>query len=151
MATFTRSNLVDIAKGHVVVEQMTNGDIQKIRNAVNAITSSLVARGLTYQETKNTHEAGRAEHEYSAANLYPRLWSFMDTLKRDTSLMWAVGNAIIDHLEFIGYTHDGDHFVVPKNGLSKGDLSYIHIFGREAFEEKKKREEEAAKRPNPWA
>ena len=151
MANFTRENLVGIVQNHTVIEQMIGDDTQKIRNAVNGIMSSLVARGLVYNETKKTHEAGRAEHEYAASNLYPRLFSFMKELKRESSLMWAVGNAILDHLEFLGYDWDGEHFVVPTDGgLTKGDAAYINIFGREAFEEKKRREKEAESRPNPW-
>jgi len=153
MSNFTRENLAAIIKGHPVIEQMTDGDLNKIKNAVNAIMTVLVARGLTYSEDKRTHEAGRAEHEYAASNLYPRLFQFMSELKRETSLMWAVGNAILDHLEFLGYQWDGEHFMEPKKKdiLTKEDYSYIQIFGEEAFREKKRKEAEARERPNPWA
>jgi hypothetical protein len=74
----------------------------------------------------------------------------MSSLKREDSLMWYTGNVILDHLEFLGYRNRDGHFEEPENGMSKGDSSYLYIFGREAFEEKKRREEEAKKRPNPW-
>jgi hypothetical protein len=148
MATFTREGLFQIVRGSLLVEEAANNNEEKIRNAVNAIMTNLVADGLIYLDTKKTHTSGRAEHEYSANNLYPRLFNFVKDLRRD-SLMWVVGNTILDHLEFLGYEMTDDE-VISRKDLTDSDISYIKIFGEEAFKEKKKREEDAKKHKNPW-
>ena len=147
MANFTRDNLYKIVRNHEVVELVSNYDQQKIKNAVHGLMTSLVARGLVYNDRTKTGEAGRAEHEYAASNLYPRLYRFTEKL-RENSVMWSVAHAILDHLEFLGYKYDGEHFVVPDKKISAGDAAYINIFGREAFE--KRKAEENKTEESPW-
>jgi hypothetical protein len=148
MATFTREGLYQIARGSLLVEEAANNNDEKIRNAVNAIMTALVSEGLIYMDTKKTHTSGRAEHEYSVDNLYPRLFNFVRGLRRDC-LMWYVGNTILDHLEFLGYEMADDE-IISRKDLTNSDISYIKIFGEEAFKEKKKREEKAKTHKNPW-
>jgi len=140
MSTYTRDNILSIVKGHLIVEELSLNNEDRVRNAVNAIMTDLVEQGLIYTENKKTHISGRAQQEYHASNLYPRLYNYVKYLRKN-SLMWAVGHAMIDHLEFLGY-NISDVGIVEHNPTKKERALREFIFGKEKADEYYKSKEE---------
>jgi len=128
MSAFTRDNICSIVRGHLIVEELSRNDEDRVRNAVHALMTDLVEQGLIYTENKKTHTTGRAQQEYHASNLYPRLYNYVKHLRK-YSLMWAVGHAMLDHLEFLGY--NPSDIGLEENQIKKERSLRTFIFGEE--------------------